>query len=179
VIAATNHNLQALIQTGAFREDLFYRLKVVSLQLPSLYDRREDILPLALHFLKLSAREYNRPAKQLSAGAIQKLTTYHWPGNVRELENVIRQAVVLAPGPILRARDLELTCPPPSAPPFNKSMKATKARLIEEFERAYLEEALVACAGNISKAARQTGTDRRTFFALLKKYDLAPKRRAA
>ena len=99
-------------------------------------------------------------------------------GNVRELENVIRQAVVLAPGPILRARDLELTCPPPSAPPFNKSLKATKARLIEEFERAYLEEALVACAGNISKAARQTGTDRRTFFALLKKYDLAPKRRA-
>ena len=115
VIAATNHNLQALIQTGAFREDLFYRLKVVSLQLPSLYDRREDILPLALHFLKLSAREYNRPAKQLSAGAIQKLTTYRWPGNVRELENVIRQAVVLAPGPILRARDLELTCLPPSA----------------------------------------------------------------
>jgi two-component system response regulator GlrR len=179
VIAATNHNLQAMIRSGAFREDLFYRLKVVSLQLPSLHERREDILPLALHFLKMSAREYNRPAKELSAGAMQKLTSYLWPGNVRELENVIRQAVVLARDPILRARDLELTSQVPLSQAFNKSLKAAKARIIEEFERTYLEEALVACAGNISKAARQAGKDRRTFFALLKKYDLAPKQSAA
>ena len=179
VIAATNNNLQSLMQSGSFREDLFYRLKVVSLHLPSLQERREDILPLALHFLKLSAQEYKRPAKELSAGAIQKLTSYNWPGNVRELENVIRQAVVLARGPILRARDLELTCQVTPTQTFTKSLKASKARLIEEFERTYLEEALVACAGNISEAARQAGKDRRTFFALLKKYDLAPKHNAA
>lgn len=179
VIAATNHNLQALMQSGGFREDLFYRLKVVSLHLPSLYERREDIVPLALHFLKLSAREYNRPAKELSAGAIQKLTSYNWPGNVRELENVVRQAVVLARGPVLRARDLELAGQAPPSQSFTKSLKASKARLIEEFERTYLEEALFACAGNITEAARHAGKDRRTFFALLKKYDLAPKHSAA
>jgi len=179
VIAATNHNLHALIQNGTFREDLFYRLKVVSLHLPSLRERREDIVPLALHFLKISAREYKRSAKELSAGAVQKLVSYQWPGNVRELENVIRQAVVLSRGPILRARDLELTSQAPAAQPITKSLKASKARVIEEFERTYLEEALVACAGNISKAARQAGKDRRTFFALLKKYDLAPKHSAA
>jgi len=105
--------------------------------------------------------------------------SYQWPGNVRELENVIRQAVVLSRGPILRARDLELTSQAPAAQPITKSLKASKARVIEEFERTYLEEALVACAGNISKAARQAGKDRRTFFALLKKYDLAPKHSAA
>ena len=178
VIAATNHNLQDLMKSGAFREDLFYRLKVVSLQLPSLHERREDIVALALHFLKLSAREYHRPAKELSAGAIQKLTSYSWPGNVRELENVVRQAVVLSSGPILRARHLELTCQAAPVQSFTKSLKASKARVIEEFERTYLEEALVACSGNISKAARQAGKDRRTFFALLKKYDLAPKHAA-
>lgn len=179
VIAATNHDLHAMMQSGAFREDLFYRLKVVSVHLPSLHERREDIVPLALHFLKMSAREYKRPAKDLSAAAIQKLTSYQWPGNVRELENVIRHAVVLSRGPMLRARDLELTCQAPRSQPFTKSLKASKARVIEEFERSYLEEALVACAGNISKAARQSGKDRRTFFALLKKYDLAPKHSAA
>lgn len=179
VIAATNHNLHAMMQSGNFREDLYYRLKVVSLNLPSLHERREDIVPLALHFMQMSAREYKRPAKELSAGAIQKLTSYQWPGNVRELENVIRQAVVLSRGPMLRARDLELTCQAPSSQPLTRSLKASKARVIEEFERTYLEEALVACDGNISKAARQAGKDRRTFFALLKKYDLAPKHNAA
>ena len=179
VIAATNHNLHAQMKAGTFREDLFYRLKVVSLNLPELRDRREDILPLALHFLRLSAEEYKRPAKELSARAIQKLRSYQWPGNVRELENVIRQAVVLARGPVIRACDLELTIDASTSKPLVESLKASKAQVIEEFERSYLEEMLAACSGNISKAARLAGKDRRTFFGLLKKYDLTPKQSMA
>lgn len=176
VIAATNQNLPAKVQSGAFREDLFYRLKVVTLHLPPLRERQEDILPLAIHFLKTSAHEYKRTVTELSAGAMHKLTSYTWPGNVRELENVIRQAVVLASGPTIRARDLqfEIEVPELSEPVFGESLQTAKARLIEEFERAYLENALVACAGNISKAARHARKDRRSFFALLKKYSLVP-----
>lgn len=177
VIAATNQNLQAKLQVGAFREDLFYRLKVVTLHLPPLRHRREDILPLANHFLKVSSQEYNRPMKEFSAGAIQKLSAHTWSGNVRELENVAQQAVVMVNGPIIRARDLQLAneYPESSEIPTGESFKAAKARVIEEFERTYLEETLVSCEGNISKAARRARKDRRSFFALLKKYNLAPK----
>lgn len=176
VIAATNQNLQAKLQMGAFREDLFYRLKIVTLRLPRLRDRREDILPLANHFLKLSSQEYNQPMKEFSAGAIQKLRAHTWSGNVRELENVVQQAVVMVSGTIIRARDLQLTSefPESSEIPTGESFKVAKARVIEEFERTYLEETLVSCEGNISKAARRARKDRRSFFALLKKYDLTP-----
>ena len=179
VIAATNQNLPAKVQSGAFREDLFYRLKVVTLHLPPLRERQEDILPLAIHFLKTSAHEYKRTVMELSAGAMHKLTSYTWPGNVRELENVIRQAVVLASGPTIRARDLqfEIEVPEVSEPVLGESFQTAKARLIEEFERAYLENALVASAGNISKAARHARKDRRSFFALLKKHSLVPSQR--
>lgn len=174
VIAATNQNLQAQMRAGAFREDLFYRLNVLSLTLPALRDRKEDIVPLAMHFVKLAAEEYDRPVKELSASAIDKLTGYAWPGNVRELENVIRQAVVLACGHIIRARDLQMvtTYNIVTTRGLKESLKASKAHLIQEFERSYLEETMVACSGNISKAARMAGKDRRSFFALLKKYGI-------
>ena len=173
VVAATNQNLPALMKTGAFREDLFYRLKVITLNLPSLCDRKEDILPLATLFLKNAAEEYGRPVKDFSASAKRKLISYTWPGNVRELENVVRGAVALACGPIIRGHDLELTVRPSAHQPMVESLRESKAHLIEEFERTYLEETLVASNGNISKAARLAGKDRRSFFALLKKYNLA------
>ena len=173
VVAATNQNLPALMKTGAFREDLFYRLKVITLSLPALCDRKEDILPLATRFLKNAAEEYGRPVKQFSASAKRKLLSYTWPGNVRELENVVRGAVALACGPIIRGHDLELTVRASAHQPMVESLRESKAHLIEEFERTYLEETLVASNGNISKAARLAGKDRRSFFALLKKYNLA------
>ena len=173
VVAATNQSLPALMKTGAFREDLFYRLKVITLNLPALRDRKEDILPLANRFLKNAAQEYERPAKEFSASAKRKLLSYAWPGNVRELENVVRGAVALACGPIIRGHDLEFTVQTSARGPMGESLRESKAHLIEEFERTYLEETLVACSGNISKAARLAGKDRRSFFALLKKYGLA------
>lgn len=173
VVAATNQNLPALMKSGAFREDLFYRLKVITLNLPSLRDRKEDILPLATRFLKNAAEEYGRPVREFSASAKRKLMSYAWPGNVRELENVVRGAVALACGPIIRGHDLELTVRSSAHQPMVESLRESKAHLIEEFERTYLEETLVASNGNISKAARLAGKDRRSFFALLKKYNLA------
>lgn len=193
VIAATNCDLKKKIADGLFREDLYYRLNVVSLSLPSLDERREDIRPLAEQFLKASAAEYNRPARRFSDGAMRKLMSYSWPGNVRELENIVCYAVIMGEGTIIRSHDIKLLAVdvpttahdiPPAVidsmdsrslagrPVFNESFKATKARVINSFERTYLKGVLEECGGNISKASRVAKKDRRSFFALLKKHGL-------
>jgi DNA-binding NtrC family response regulator len=174
LLAASNQELEEKVREGSLRKDLYYRLKVVSLNLPGLNERPEDVLLLATHFLESSAREYKRSAMRFSREVIQKLTSYKWPGNVRELENVIREAVVLAKGPLLRGADIRLPvdpkeCPNASAP---ESFKTAKARVIESFERGYLSHVVAASGGNISHAARSAHKDRRAFFALLKKYGL-------
>lgn len=173
LMAASNQQLMDKVREGNFREDLYYRLKVVSLTLPALRERQEDVIPLALHFLRVSAQEYGRRVIRFSPDVEQKLLLYHWPGNVRELENVIRQSVVLSDGPTIRAGDIQL--PPDQlaqATSINEPLKIAKARMIEAFERNYLKEMLAACDGNISKAARLAQKDRRTFFELLKRYGL-------
>lgn len=173
ILAATNRNLQSKLRSGEFREDLYYRLKIVSLTLPALRDRQEDTVPLATHFMKTAAREYNRPITRFTPDAIKKLATHPWPGNVRELENVVRQGVVLADGPALRAQDLQLAADyQSSVPPGREPFKVAKARVIEAFERSYLSDLISDCHGNISRAAREAHKDRRAFFALLKKYGL-------
>ena len=173
VIAASNADLQLKVQKKLFREDLFYRLKVVLLSLPPLCERPEDILSLAEHFLKAAAREYERPAVVFSVAAIQALTSYGWPGNIRELENVARQAVVLAKCRIIDVDDLKLSQDGSGHIPLMLApFKIAKARTIETFERAYLTEALSAAGGNISQAARKAKQNRRAFFALLKKHAL-------
>ncbi len=170
LLAASNQDLEQKVQDGSLRKDLYYRLKVVSLYLPSLNERPEDVLLLARHFLEISAREYKRPAMRLSRNAIRKLSLYKWPGNVRELENVIREAVVLAKGPVLRGADIRLD--PEEDDKTVESFNTAKARVIQSFEREYLCHAVAACGGNISHAARSAQKDRRAFFALLKKHGL-------
>jgi DNA-binding NtrC family response regulator len=174
LIAASNQNLQARVRERTFREDFYYRLKVVSLSLPALWQRPEDVLLLANHFLKTAAEEYHSPVRRFSASADEKLLAYSWPGNVRELENVVRQAVVLAEGTVIYERDLAVNCDAstPAVARTKESFKAAKARAIETFERKFLQELLSSCGGNISKAAREAKKDRRAFFELLKKYDL-------
>lgn len=176
ILTASNQNLLRKVQENTFREDLYYRLKVITLQLPSLAERPEDIGLLATYFLTHSAREYDRPVTHLSADAMRKLNTYNWPGNVRELENVIRQAVIMVDGPVIRARDINLptdtTEPAADSPHQHEPFKVAKARMIEDFERAYLNDIVASHDGNISKAARAAKKDRRSFFALLKKYSL-------
>jgi DNA-binding NtrC family response regulator len=177
LIAASNQNLQQKVRERVFREDLFYRLNVVSLTLPNLRDRQEDILPLALHFLTTFAHEYHSQVTHLSPAAIKKLNTYNWPGNVRELENIIRRAVITADGAAINPGDIQLSTDfPVQISPEPEPFKAAKARAVSAFERSYLSELISACDGNVSKAARHAKKNRRALFALLKKYNMTSAR---
>ncbi len=173
LLAATNRDLRQKIKEGTFREDLYFRIKIVSVALPPLRERHEDIPSLASHFLETAIQEYHQSAMQFTRDAIQKLKHHDWPGNVRELENVIRQAVVLAEAPLISARELKLQSETSkSSYSFGESFNEAKARVIAGFERTYLQQALLASGGNISQAARFAQKDRRTFFGLLKKHGL-------
>lgn len=171
VVAATNAALDQAIRQGRFREDLFYRLNVLSLTLPPLRQRREDIPLLATHFMTKYALELDRPPPRLDPAAIQKLLTHSWPGNVRELENVVQRAVLMAETALIRARDLNL--PGEEAPP-NSSFRELKARAVDDFERGYLQSVLHEHQGNISAAARAAQKNRRAFWELLRKHRLVP-----
>jgi DNA-binding NtrC family response regulator len=173
LVAASNQDLQTKVKERAFREDLFFRLNLVTLSLPSLRERNEDIMPLAHYFLEQAARDYRRPVSKFSQNATMKLLAYHWPGNVRELENIVRQAVIFADDLTLQEHELNLNSSDREALHFWKEpFNTAKARMIESFERDYLQQVLVNCGGNISQAAREAQKDRRTFFGLLKKYGL-------
>ena len=102
IIAATNRDLKKEVDAGRFRQDLFYRLSVFPIEIPPLRERREDIPPLAAHFVRQSARRMNRPAPRITQAALSQLTAYDWPGNVRELQNAIERAVILSRGGPLR-----------------------------------------------------------------------------
>jgi DNA-binding NtrC family response regulator len=185
IVAATNADLRHLVETRQFREDLFYRLNVLSISLPPLRDRKEDILLLANHALKVSAKEFGKPNLALGHTAKARLMSHPWPGNVRELQGVIQRAVAMASGDALEADDLDL---PETGKPELKgptmallsreglsescSFQDMKARVIEEFERAYLSELLATHHGNISKAARAARKERRAFQRLLMKHGL-------
>jgi two-component system, NtrC family, response regulator GlrR len=172
VIAASNIPLEEALRTGHFRRDLYYRLSVLSLELPPLRDRPEDIPVLARHFLAKYAAEFKRPARDFAPGAIQPLLAQPWPGNVRELENVIQRGVLLCESPTV---DLpHLGFPPRSRESGGTSFKYLKARAVHQFERQYLLELLREHEGNISAAARAAGKNRRAFWELLRKHHLLP-----
>jgi two-component system response regulator GlrR len=178
LLAASNQNLHAKMREGSFREDFYYRLRVVSFTLPSLKERQEDVLLLANHFLKTAAKEYGRDVKRFSWCADQKLQAYSWPGNARELENLVRQAVVLVEGQVIYGDDLPILSQEPAAAASTtassprESFKVAKARIVQAFERKYLQDLVSYCGGNISKAAREAKKDRRAFFELLRKHNL-------
>jgi two-component system response regulator GlrR len=185
VVAATNTDLRYLVETRQFREDLFYRLNVLSVVLPPLRDRREDILLLATHFLKVYAKEFARGAIAMGHSCKAKLLGYAWPGNVRELEGVMQRAVAMAAGEVLEEYDLDLPsydCHEVRTPTMDvvsrtgilddAGFQKMKMKVIEEFERTYLCELLSAHQGNISKAARAAKKERRAFQRLLHKHGL-------
>ncbi|TFG37363.1 MAG: sigma-54-dependent Fis family transcriptional regulator, partial [Syntrophobacterales bacterium] len=166
VIAATNTNLIEEIEEGNFREDLFYRLNVVSLDMPSLRERREDIPLLAQHFLKVFAEKNHKDIKGLTPQAMDGLIKYEWPGNIRELMNVIERAVVLSRSEYLDEGDLSPIIR--SEPSAEYTMHGSMP--LEEVERTTVLETLEAAAGNKSEAARRLGITRRTLHKKLKKY---------
>jgi len=172
IIAASNTPLEEAMRTGRFRRDLYYRLSVLSLELPPLRDRPEDIPLLGRHFLGKYAAEFQRPARDFAPGAIQPLLTQSWPGNVRELENVIQRAVLLCDTAAVEAHDLDLPAKPRKS--GDTSFKRLKAEAVRQFERQYLSTLLEEHHGNISAAARAAGKNRRAFWELLRKHQLLP-----
>jgi len=168
VISATNRDLQQLVRSGEFREDLFYRLNVAQLQLPALRQRQGDIAILARYFVSKHSTKFHLTPRQFSHGALQKLLLHQWPGNIRELENVVEAAVALSDGPVIRARDLLLASQSESPTSFREA----KARMITDFEREYIVRLLNACGGNISEAARAAGKNRRAFWELMRKHEV-------
>jgi DNA-binding NtrC family response regulator len=172
VIAATNADLGQQLQANQFREDLYYRLNPISLHLPRLRERIEDIPLLADHFLSQYGNRHGRGSLCFAPGTLQKLTAYPWPGNVRELEGVIQRAVLLTPSPSLQPNDIELPSSHPSQESGGASLRQVKARAIEQVERAYLIDRLATHTGNVSRAAKGARMDRRAFQRLLRKHGL-------
>ncbi len=170
VIADTNTDLEEIMREGKLRKDLYYRLNVIPLTLPPLRERPEDIPLLARHFLAKYGVEFNRQVTDFASEAIQKLVLYDWPGNVRELENVIQRALVLSTQTVIR--DTDIVLPQPETTGRQESFQKAKARVIEQFERHYIQELLLAHEGNITKAAQAARKNRRAFWQLIQKHHI-------
>jgi two-component system response regulator HydG len=168
VISATNRDLLQAVKRGHFREDLYYRLKVIPIALPPLRQRRNDIPLLCRHFLKRFAAEQGRSIGDFSSDVMRMLMDYHWPGNVRELENTIEHAVVLAKSATIQTFDL------PSSLAKAEIAEASAAGSISENEARLLHETLEACQWNKKKAAQRLGISRNTLYRKLKKYRISP-----
>jgi DNA-binding NtrC family response regulator len=172
VIAATNRNLTEEIAKGRFREDLYYRLNVVSLEMPPLRDRRSDIPQLARFFLDRFAKDNGKPIEGFATEALDVLAGYDWPGNVRELENAIERAVVLTNGSMIEARQLPPNVRPRIVP---AGIPIIPGATMEEIERHAILETLKATGGSTSKAAEILGISTRTIQYRLHQYNEAPR----
>ncbi len=161
IITATNKDLRSMVLEGQFREDLYYRLKVVTINLPALKDRKEDILPLAEHFLKKYAEENSKDVINLSPEVIEFMLNYSWPGNVRELENMIEHGVILSTSNAVMMAELpqDIIHPTP-----------TEEKTIEAVTKVHILNVLEETKGNISEAAKILGIQRMTLYNKLKKY---------
>jgi DNA-binding NtrC family response regulator len=156
VIAATNKDLLGLVNKGVFREDLFYRLNVITIAMPPLRDRGDDILLLISHIARKYSRELGKPAPRFSESALQVLRNYQWPGNVRELENVLQRLVVMGESELIQVPDL------PSLMRFSALSAAGLNRTLAEVENEHIRNVLASVNGNKTKAAKMLGIDRKT-----------------
>lgn len=167
IIAATNQSLKEGIRAGKFREDLYYRLSVVSIELPPLRDRGDDIYVLAQHFLELFAEEHKKRNLKFTPQALQRIRHDPWPGNVRELENRIQKGVILSDGNRITAEDLG----------FEVSPEELQLRRLSQFrsqaEALFIKQTIARNSGNLSKAARELGISRTTLYELLERYEIS------
>ena len=171
VIAATNKNLAELVRTGKFREDLYYRLNVVALEMPALRDRKTDIPALASFFLDRYAKENGKALQGFTAATLELLTSHGWPGNVRELENAVERATVLAKGPYVEPVHLPAHIRPAEA----TDMPIVPGATMADLERYAILKTLEACAGSTSRAAKALGMSTRTIQYRLHEYSQAPR----
>lgn len=182
LVAATNRNLRDMVTEGSFREDLFFRLNIIPVDLPPLKERSGDIPLLVGHAVRRCADELGKDIKGVTAGAMQLLQSYSFPGNVRELENIIERAVVLAEDSLITPDDLELggaaiseqvlldyTAIPLSVEELKETKRQLREQAVEDVERAFVVNALQRNRGNITRAAEETGMLRPNFQAMMKK----------
>ncbi len=184
VVTATNKSLREAVSAGTFREDLYYRLNVVTLRLPPLRDRKEDIPLLVRHFLQKHSAESRGKAMAMSDEALKLLRRYDWPGNVRELENCLVRAMVLAKSDIIQGEDLppeicagEVGVPKEDVRTWGElksAKKAAREQITEEMERSFVERSLRRNRGNVSRSAQETGMDRRQLQNMIRKYRITP-----
>jgi two-component system response regulator HydG len=170
VIAATNRDLDDALRDGSFRTDLYYRLNVITLHLPPLRERREDIPLLCEWFLQRLAEQRGVSPKRLSPQALEALSAYHWPGNVRELENALEHAMVLAPGDTIEPDALPRRILEPKVEPL-VSEKPLPTPTLEVIERAYIMWVLGSVGGNKTRAAEILGIDPSTLYRKLARYE--------
>ncbi|MCF8109148.1 MAG: sigma 54-interacting transcriptional regulator, partial [Desulfohalobiaceae bacterium] len=175
ILSASNRNLEEEVKKGTFREDLFYRLNVVTLSIPSLRERQEDIAVLAQHFLEKYAAKNSKKVQGFSPLAMDMLLKYPWPGNVRELENTIERAVILLPDEHITEKELPSNITDSYAekqdwilPPSG----AGSGRPLEEVEKEAILATLADCGGNKSETARRLGINRKTLHKKLKDYGI-------
>ncbi|MDO9211401.1 MAG: sigma-54 dependent transcriptional regulator [Deltaproteobacteria bacterium] len=174
IIAATNKNLEELVAEKKFREDLFYRLNVVSIHLPPLRERLDDIPFLADHFLRKYAAENEKPVSRISAEVLDLLLRYQWPGNVRELENVIERALTLSPHSLILPEDLPRRL---RVEPSEISATSLPSQVsLTELEKIYIKKVLEETGGNKKRAADILGIDRRTLYRMAARYGISLKR---
>lgn len=180
VISASNTSVKKLVSAGEFRQDLFFRINVVALELPPLRERQGDVGVLAHYFIDKYRKIYDRPEKILPPATLAAMQRYPWPGNVRELENAIHRAFVLGENerimvenniPVAQERRNAVYDRRVSRH-FNLGLKEAKGRVVAEFERSYLRWLMEESGGNVTRAARKAGKERRALGKLLKKYDL-------
>ena len=171
VIAATNADLEKRVKSQLFREDLYYRLNSLSLRIPPLRERIDDLVSLVDYFLNRYAVEHGQKVRQVSQAALRRLMVYSWPGNVRELEGVITRALVFSVSETLQAGDLELPASD-RGEPTAQFLREAKIKTIENFERRYLASLLIQHRGNVTHAAKAAGKERRSFQRLLRKHHL-------
>jgi DNA-binding NtrC family response regulator len=168
IIAASNHNLDELVENEKLRFDLYYRLNVIQVVLPPLRERRDDVSLLAAHFLEKYASEFKKRIDSIEPDALLMLQRNTWRGNIRELENVIERAVLLCEGDTITIFDLKLA--DTQTGKYDETLRTAKAKVVAEFEKAYIKSVLKIHRGNITQAANAAGKNRRAFFELIRKY---------
>jgi DNA-binding NtrC family response regulator len=165
VICATNRDLKSLVEKGAFREDLYYRLNVMNINVPPLRERREDIPLLVEYFIRKYCASMNRPPVDIDSSAMKKLQEFNFPGNVRELENMVERAIVIGNGKKISLRDL----------PLEKSLASRPAESLEDLEKKHISQILDKYSWNITRAAKALQVDRVTLYNKIAKYGLKDK----
>ena len=175
IIAATNTDLRSLVKQGRLRKDLFYRLNVVSLHMPPLKERVEDIPILVEHFINRYSREYDKPIEGLSKDAMKAFMSYSWPGNIRELENKIQQIIVMSTSLVIDVEDIHLPIIEPGSKGSGfEDFNIAKKRVVYSFAKHYLTQLLTEQGGDVVSAARRAGKSRTGLWNLLKKYNITP-----